>query len=88
MSFGDLGDTLVILGVLETGLALNDLMIFQGFHGGARLRSYTQVVVIASSRVQSTVTKHQIADLQTAASRYQTGKLAIPDCRTGDDWTT
>ena len=35
-----------------------------------------------------TVTKHQIADLQTAKSRYQTGKLPTADCRTGKDWKT
>jgi len=34
------------------------------------------------------VTKHQIADLQTVKSRYQTGKLAIADWRTGNDWKT
>ena len=65
------------------------MMIFQGQPGGPQIESIHpgggNTPLPGPSK---TVAKHQIADLQTAKSRYQTGKLPTADCRTGKDWKT
>ena len=64
-------------------------MIFKGFPGGAQVE-VRHPVEGRKDGPWPTVNSYQtqIADLQTVKSRYQTGELAIADCRTGNDWKT
>ena len=64
-------------------------MIFKGFPGGTHVEG-THPVEGRKDRAWPTVNSYQtqIADLQTAKSKYQIGKLAIADCRTATDWKT
>ena len=56
--------------------------------GDPRLREHTHWVVKGLFPGPVNSYQYQIADQQTAKSRYQTGKLAVADCRTGNDWKT
>ena len=65
------------------------MIILQGYPGrGCVERTHPGEGNFVTPWVQVTVTKHQIADLKAAKSRYQIGKLAIADCRIGKDWKT
>ena len=64
-------------------------MNFGTLPGGTQVESTTPVGgngTVPGPKV--TGHKHQVADLQTAKSRYQTGKPATADCWTGKDWKT
>ena len=81
-----MGDFFCFLRVLGVGLNFDD---FSEVPWGGQDREYMpgggKRFLPGPSK---TVTKHQIADLQTAKSRHQTGKLSTADCRTGKDWKT
>ena len=74
-----------------------NLMIFQGYPGGAQVEGHHPVegngMVLGSSNsislspiCWSARAKPPIADLQTPKSWYQTCKLTIADFRTGNEW--
>ena len=81
-----MGDFFCFLRVLGAGLKFDD---FLGVPWGDQDREDTpggaNGLVPGPSK---TVTRNQIADLQTAKSRYQTGKLPTADSRTRKNWKT
>ena len=73
-----------LLRVLETGLKFYDF--FRDSLGDPRSWQHAQVRVTPSSPGPVNSYQSQIADLQTAKSRYQTDKLAFADWGSRKDW--